>query len=130
MESIVYRNVEPEDVSFIYATWLRGQRFGNDFFEAIDQDIYYSKYAAYIKTILERPDITVKVACLKDEPDIVVAFSVFSSSCIYWCHTKAAWRGMGIQKNMIPSSIVCVNGLTKPGNSIRLKKNWYLNPWS
>lgn len=130
MENIAYRAVEETDLPFIYATWLRGQRFGNTYFEQIDQSVYYAKYADYIKMLLERPDVTVRIACLSDEPDVIIAYSVFSSTCVFWCHTKAAWRSKGIQKQMIPASIVCVNALTMPGNAIRLKKNWHLNPWS
>lgn len=118
---IDFRAATSADKSFILATWLRGLRFGNDWFRLIDANSYFSTYHALIETILNRPNITVKVACLKEDPEVVLGYSVYENNRLDWVYVKKAWRSIGIAKTLTPENVTTVSHLTTIGRSILLK---------
>jgi GNAT superfamily N-acetyltransferase len=124
------RNVDPDDCPFIYATWLRGLRHGNDFFNDIDQTAYFEEYHKVIAGILLRPNTIISVACLKDDPGIILGYSVRSSQALHWVFVKKAWRGIGIAKSLVPSEINTVTHLTRVGRSLLKKKALKFNPFA
>lgn len=112
------RDYLPGDRNFILATWLRGLRYGNEWFEAVDQKIYFDFYNKVIEIILNRPDTQVKVACLKDDPEVILGYSVYTGGVLHWVFVKKAWRSIGIMKSLLPEGIVAVSHLTTVGKSI------------
>jgi hypothetical protein len=121
-ELIEIRGAFPEDLPFIFSTWLKGLRFGNEWFGLIDSKIYFKVYHEVITAILSKPNVTVKIACLKEDPRVLVGYSVSSGGRLDWIHVKKAWRGIGIAKNLSPETITSVSHLTNVGRSI-LKKH-------
>ncbi len=110
------------DRNFILATWLRGLKYGNDWFHAIDSEAYYKHYQAVLQALLDRPTTEVKVACLKDDPDVILGYLVHKGPRIDWVFIKSAWRGIGIARSLIPPGAHTVTHLTKVGMII-LKKH-------
>ncbi len=121
-ESVVYRDVAAGDAAFIMSTWLKGLRYGNDWFGLIPAKIYFLVYHKVIETILSRPNVKVKVACLKSDPDIILGYSVSEGCRLDWIHVKKAWRSKGIAKALSPKELSTVSHLTNVGRSI-LSKN-------
>lgn len=120
------------DRNFIFSTWLKGLRYGNDWFGLIQQDCYYKAYHAVIERILSAADV--KVACLKEDKDVILGYSVSRSIqgnvVLDFVFVKSAWRGIGIGRSLIPSSTVCVTHLTKVGRSMLEKRPTVLfNPF-
>jgi hypothetical protein len=119
------------DKNFILATWLRGLRYGNDWFEAIDPDFYFKHYNAVLEHILTRPDAAIMVACLKDDPEVILGYSVFSGTRLDWVFVKKNWRAIGIAKSLIPPNIEVVSHLTRTGVSLlRKSPSVKFNPFS
>jgi hypothetical protein len=56
----------PEDRNFILATWLKGLRFGNDWFGLVESGAYYKAYHDVVEAILNSPGVTINVACLSN----------------------------------------------------------------
>ncbi len=128
---VTLRDFQPADKNFILSTWLKGLRYGNDWFEAIESKIYFEFYHNVIEIILSRPDTVVKVACLKDDPEVILGYSVYAGNRLDWIFVKKAWRSIGIAKSLVPESITIVSHLTTVGKSILRKRPGVLfNPFS
>lgn len=121
-ELVIIRDSNPNDRNFIFSTWLKGLRYGNDFFGDIDSAPYYKHYHHFINAVLSKPDTTVKVACLKEDPEVILGYSVYRGDTVHWVQVKSAWRLIGIAKSLMPTQVTTVTHLTKTGRSI-LKKN-------
>ncbi len=114
------------------STWLKGLRYGNDWFELIEAPAYYEHYQKAVDHILDLVLTEVKVACLKDSPDVIVGYSVYRGSTLDYVFVKKAWRGIGVAKSLVPSGIVKVTHITAVGRSIlkkypKVKFNPFLN---
>ena len=120
--TIAFRDKREGDTPFIFASWLKGLRFGNDWYGLIDSKIYFKVYHDFIEMLLAKPDVTVKVACMKDAPDVILGYSVYSGTRLDWVYVKDRWRGLGVAKDLVPTNITTVSHVTDTGRSI-LKKN-------
>lgn len=130
-QSVVVRNFEPADKNFILATWLKGLRYGNDWFGEIESSVYFTVYQKIIDAVITDPRVSVKIACLKDDPDVVLGYSVSSGNRLDWIFVKRLWRNIGIAKSLIPPGITVVSHITTTGRSIlRKKKGVFFNPFS
>lgn len=120
---VTVRDAEEGDSPFIYATWLKGLRFGNDTFGQIDQTIYFDKYHEVIEKILHLPTTVVAVACLKDERDVILGYSILGyPKTLHYVHVKQAWRRFGIGTMLVPKDLDTTTHVTKVGWSILKKK--------
>lgn len=124
------RDVTASDLPFIYPTWLKGLRYGNSWFEAIDQGVYFAAYKLVIQRLLDTS--TTKVVCMADDPEIILAYAVYSQDqkTLHWAFTKDAWRNFGFQRQIVPATVTSVSHLTEAGNSIRKKHRWTFNPFT
>lgn len=117
------------DLKFVYATWLKGLYFGNDWFREIDQDIYFKAYHKVIERILAKPKALVWVAHLIEDPDVILGYSVTEGPILHFVFVKEAWRRMGLACDLIPDTTNTVTHLTKVGRSIK-PKAWSFNPFA
>lgn len=130
-ELVVIRPGTKEDEAFIFSTWLRGQRFGNDWYELIESNAYYTNVHNNISAILSNPDTVVSIACPESDPDVILGYSVSNGSTLHWIHVKGAWRKLGLAKKLVPVKIKTVTHLTKVGRSIMAKKEGIVfNPFN
>lgn len=125
------RDATASDKNFIFATWLRGLRYGNDWFALIEPTAYYASYNNFIHGLLTKPGTVVKVACLLDDPDVVLGYAVYEGPVLHWVFVKKAWRGIGLAKSLVPNNTKVVSHLTVLGRNI-LKKHPQVqfNPFS
>lgn len=127
---ISFRPANASDSAFILSTWLRGLRFGNNWYRLIDGTTYFQVYHALIEALLAKPGVQVTVACLKDDPEVILGYSVFEGNKLHWVQVKKAWRNIGIAKELVPKDIKTISHLTEVGKSIFLKqKAWVFNPF-
>jgi len=120
-ELIEVRDGVEDDNVFILATWLRGLRYGNSWFLLIDAKIYFAEYQKAIKVLLASADTIIKVACLKEEPSVILGYSVYSNGRLHFTFVKKAWRKIGIAKSLVPQDIKVVSHITDTGRSILRK---------
>lgn len=129
-ELVEIRGFYPEDKNFVKATWLKGLRYGNDWFKLIDSDAYYSTYSPLIDALLNHKDVKVEIACLKEARDVILGYSVYQGNKLHWVLVKDRWRGIGIARRMVPKTIDTVTHLTKIGVSIfKNHKGFKFNPF-
>ncbi len=127
---VTIRNGEFNDLPFIFSTWLKGLRWGNEYHKLVDQDAYFKGQHRVIEKILQDPKTEIKVACLIDAPEVIVAYAVYTGDTLHWVKSKSDWKNIGLAKDLVPKSITTVSNVTKVALSI-LKKhpNVLFNPY-
>jgi len=117
---ISVRGYHPDDEAFIFQTWLQGLYHGNSLFNLIDHDIYFTNYRKVIESLLKTAQVS--VACLKDDPEIILGYSISQGTKLHWVHVKEAWRKIGIAKELLPPNFDTVTHVTTVGENILKNK--------
>lgn len=130
-ELVLIRDYLPSDKNFIYASFLKGLRYGNEMFELIDAKVYFDIYQRVIENILDQDSTLVKVACLKDEPEVILGYSIATPTegLIHFLFVKSAWRGIGIGTTLMSEGIHTATHTTKIGTALIKKKHLKYNPF-
>jgi len=121
-ELVTIREGVSSDRPLILASWLKGLRYGNDSFLAMDSKAYFKNYHAFLEKLLDRPDTEVRIACLKDAPDVILGYSVGAGDTLHWVFVKARWRGIGLANKLVSKEVKVVSHVTKLGQSILKKR--------
>lgn len=130
-ELIAIRDVNFEqDSNYIFSTFLRGLYYGKFFYIEIQKDSFMKNYQRVIDSLIRSPGITIKVACLKDTPDVILGYSISKGNVLHYVFVRPQWRSIGIATLLTPKEITCVTHLTKVGLSIIRNKNWIFDPFS
>jgi len=127
------RDATPADKNFIYASWLRGLYYGDSWFKEIPKSIFMEAYHSVLETILENPTTQVKVACLHDDPEVILGYAVLGTEGrrVHWVFVKKAWRTIGIAKKLVPEKVDVATHLTRVGMSLMKKRpNMIFNPFA
>ncbi len=128
--SYIIRDAIGSDRNFIFATWLRGLYYGDSWFNKIPKPIFMENYHKVIERILDQSNVTIKVACLADDPDVILGYSIYRTAnfggivvnTLDWVFVKSAWRKIGIGKKLLPDKIQAYTHITKlAGDIIKLK---------
>jgi hypothetical protein len=124
------RDYKESDKNFIMASFLKGLYYGDSWFSKIPKDVFMANYKRVIEYYLQPGKCAVKIACLPDDPDIIIGYSILSAdySAIVWVYVKnsklpdgSTWRRHGIGKRLVPQYPTAVLHLTKIGESLLSK---------
>lgn len=99
------RTYKKEDEAFVMATMLRGLYYGNEFFNLMpDKNAFMDNYKLICQALIQKHIVV--VACLKDDPDTILGYSLTSAdgSTIHFCFVKKAWRKQGIGRELLPKA--------------------------
>jgi len=120
---------KPEDRNFILATFLRGLYYGDSWFSLIPKDIFMESYKHIAMALVEKR--TIVVACLKEDPDVILGYSICSSdgTTIDWLFVKSAWRGKGIGRSLVPATVTTATHLSALGKTLITKNKVTFNPF-
>ncbi len=66
--------------------------------------MFQSFYCNIIDTILSDQLTQVLVACLKDDPNVILAYLVYEPDVIHYAYTKGAFRRLGLAKALVQDS--------------------------
>jgi hypothetical protein len=131
LEEIKTRPFKAEDKAFVMSTWLKGQYYGHPYFSEMNKAAYNSQYGAYIEALLSKSEIKVVVACLREDPDVILGYAVLGPATLHWCYVKEPWRTKGIARLLTqPEPITAFTGFTKSGKAIAKRRGWSFNPWA
>lgn len=115
------RDSVSSDHPFIFATWLKGLRYGNKEFERMSSTAYYKHYHKLAEAIVDDFSVSVKIACLREDPDVILGYSVYKGDHLYWVFVKARWRGIGLARDLVSKDLKSVSHVTEVGLSILRK---------
>jgi len=121
-ELVTKRSFQKDDEAFIYSSWLRGLWWGNDWFHEIPIEIFYNTYHTVVERILTHPETQVSVACLREDPSVILSYCVYRDKLLHWVFTKRDWRKIGLAKDIVPKDIQTVSHLTNIGKAIKPQK--------
>lgn len=89
-------------------------------------------YHTYLEQLIGRPDVVIKVACLKEDKDVILGYSVYRNikidpdlpqvSVLEWTFIKSAWRSIGLARKLMPEYVYAYTHVTKMGASIAKEK--------
>lgn len=131
-ELIAIRPFCHDDTNFIYATWLPGLYYGNDWFRQIQQNVYFRNYHKVVQNLMSRPGVYINIACLKEDPEVVLGYAVCQKhedgSILHWIFVKPVWRKLGIAKELAPKNVLAVTHMTKMARNIK-PTNWVFDPF-
>lgn len=113
------RGYLPTDEAFIYATWIKGYQGGLNWFRKIPRNLFQHTYRKIIQRILT--DREIKVACLIEDPDVIIGYCVYKGLRVDWVYVKENWRKIGIAKDLLPVNFSSVSHMTNIAYEI-LKK--------
>lgn len=138
-ELIEVRSYTANDRNFILATYLRGLYYGDSWFSMIPKGIFMENQHRVIEKVLSNPNVDIKVACLKEDKDTILGYSISRKLgdpqnpivVLDWIFCKSAWRGIGIAKMLYPAHTSACTHLTKSGAAIVREKCNHLifNPY-
>lgn len=119
----VVREFVEDDRKFITASFLNGLYYGDSWFSTIPEKIFMDNYKLVITALINNPQVSVQVACLKDEADVILGYSILGNNfqTIHWVFVKKAWRKGGIGQSLTPKYPTTVTHLTKLGKVLLTK---------
>jgi len=117
------RDYQQSDKNFVLATFLRGVYYGNSWFSGIRKDIFMDNYKRVAEFAIDSGRVAIKVASLKEDPDIIIGYSILSADyqAISWVYIKKAWRLKGIARSLVPKHPKYVTHLSQIGMDLMKK---------
>lgn len=125
------RDYLPQDEAFVMATFLRGLYYGDSWFSVMPKDLFMKFYKIIGTAIVKKN--TIKVACLKEDKDVILGYSILSNdfSTIHFVFVKTLFRKQGIAKSLLPKHPTYVTHLTTVGRNLLPKlNNCVFNPFA
>lgn len=121
---VAVREGRESDRNFILATLLRGLYYGDSWYSLVPKSTFMEHYHPIATWLISLPSTKIRVACLKDDPEVILGYAVMSQdeTRLDWVFCKSAWRAIGIAKSLVPDTIKQVTHLTKVGLSILKSK--------
>lgn len=128
LDLIEIRDAVVGDEAFIFASWLRGLYYGDSWFSNIEKDHFMFNYHKVIESLLSQA--TIKIACLKEDKNIIIGYAVYREDILDWAFVKKDWRKIGIAKALVPDNIKVATHATKVGLELMKKKKFEFKPFS
>lgn len=100
---ISFRPIDESDLNFIYQTWLNSVCHGNAILEFLSPDFLKRKFHQVIDQIIKDKATEIKIACLKDDHETIVGFSIFTYSVLHYVFVRPKWRRIKIATRLLPA---------------------------
>lgn len=92
------RDVRPEEIAWIYASWLNSYRYGSTLGKSCRNSIFFAHYPLVMDDILAKS--TVKVAADLDNPKVAFAYIVSDEKTLHYVFVKEPFRRFGIATDL------------------------------
>lgn len=119
------RDAVSSDRNFVVKSFLLGLYHGDSWFSMIPRDLFMDEYKKVAYRLFDSPKTAVMVACLPDDPDTILGYSVLSADfqTVHFVYVKDKWRKHGIARKLVPQHPTAVTHLTKTGLQLMPKLN-------
>jgi len=91
------RPPKPEDLSFIYSTWLNSFYY-DSWTKSIRKSVYFNNYKKVLDRLLN--ETVISIACLIEDDSVILGYMVSEPEIIHYVYVKEAFRKMGIAKSL------------------------------
>jgi hypothetical protein len=97
------RELQPDDVSFIFNSWLKSHR-DSPTVAGVPNGIYYAAHHAIIERCLKHPQARVLVACNSEDSGQIFGYVVgeqqAGATILHWLYVKHPFRGFGVARSL------------------------------
>lgn len=102
MKNFLIRDALPQDISFIYSTWLNCYKADSYLGQTTSNTTFYENYRLIIDDMLARKQSNVLVACVpKDETTILGFIAAEGDNVVHFLYVKEPFRLMGIGTELV-----------------------------
>jgi hypothetical protein len=91
---ITIRDANPDDINFIYSTWLESYRYDSYFGKSHRNTIFFNDYRKVIDRLLEISKTI--VACDPSETSVIYGYLTFEPSVLHYAFTKGPFKRLGV----------------------------------
>ncbi len=95
------RAMREADRNYILSSWIKS--YASRSLDARDYGAhrreFYDDYAPVVRDLLARSQII--VACLREEPDVVVGWAAIEGDALHYVLVKPRWRRLGVARWML-----------------------------
>ncbi len=104
-QSWLIREPKASDIPFIYDAWTKCYKHGSSLGKSCKSPLFFDEYKRVIDHILQDPLTSGYVACLPEEQDVIIGYSVFEfiSHILHWVFVKESFRDFGVARSLIPN---------------------------
>ncbi len=108
MQSIEIRQATKDQLSFVFATWLRNYKHSSQFARKIKNATFFKWHHLVIERIFDRPNTLVLIATPQGESEPILGYAVLEAQdgtpVIHYVYVKDDFRRMGIATKLIAAS--------------------------
>lgn len=123
IETVVIRPYESKsDDPFLFSSWRNSVWFDAHTNNQIDP-VFYRQKTKEIKILLNIPGVETRMACLKNNPDQIVGYSVLNHNTLEFVYVKLDYRNQGVAKLLAKGFLDIAKPCTKIGNAIKKNHN-------
>lgn len=98
LTQVTLRPALPQDINFIYSTWINSYQFGSTLGRGMRKSVFQPSYRRVIDAILASPGTMVWVAAALNDPHTILAYLVLEDKhIIHYAFTKEPFRRLGLQ---------------------------------
>lgn len=94
MSKVVIRAFQKDDAGFIFSTWSKGAYHGAETKPQIEKSKWFRDHYLYVCDAIEQGDV--RVACLADDSNTILGYSVAFGGSLQWIYVKQDFRRLGI----------------------------------
>jgi hypothetical protein len=94
------RTAREGDLEFIYSTWMKSYRY-DSMLGCCRNSIFFPEYSRVIDNILSKKQTSVRVACDKNDSELLFGYSVTEPDIIHYAFVKKAFCGLGIARSLL-----------------------------
>lgn len=119
---VTLREYEPgTDDPYIYSTWSKYSYYSPKRPVKISKDKFFKDKNAEIKEIITHGKV--KVACIKDDPYVIIGYIVVKDGNLEWICVKKDYHEQGIESLLIRSMKGELNGERRSSNESDAEKD-------
>lgn len=98
---IKIRAAKPEDINFIYSTWLRCYKHDSPITKYVKRDMFFDEHQKLLDGLLTHVGVKVAIACEENDEDLIFGFLAYEPKIVHFVYIKEPFRKMGIAKKLI-----------------------------
>lgn len=117
------RDMDSGDFNLVKSAFLKGLYYGDSWFSFMPKSIFMDNYKNIADALILSQKNKVRVVALKDEPSVILGYAILSKDdkTVHWVFVKKSWRGQGIARALLPSSIEAATHLSTVGRQLMSK---------
>ena len=104
--NILIRDAQPNDIPFIYSTWLRAYRYDSALGKTCRNTVFFEEYKRVLDRILQNKETNIKVLTAQDAQSTIFSYIVYDAASLHFAYTKEDFRGLGLVRRLVEGAFL------------------------